>query len=689
MAVYEIKPLLSNGSSSGGDVTPIPSKVEGKIYFVSELPEKGQIANLYKLPDDTIWSWYHNETKIMDPVNLQDSFDLIFRNISKDRLKSFLEGVRQEILNLNSQGIEISEEDFGNYQLFTNNTTGMYNFPIPVSVYIENELFTLKSKFYLKWFVIDGQLAESVDENELYLGGINIKINNSNDSDVLFDFYYNFMNPLSPSYVDLKDQKWLLYYGDIVIVQKEQLDILEFSLYSEWYNHLVETYDYNINYGDLNFLFDAGYHIDIDEGWTQVNYEGLVFDLTTGTLSIVDDKNRVISSVIIPITEVIVSVTYDTQNNLLIIKDIQGNETSIPIVDKYTQGTGIIIENNTISIDDSKVVTTDTDQTIAGDKTFNRIITPIIKNGNGSLGIDTNAGTYQFKQDTLYHNGQTLTQGVENIVGGGITSNVNVTFGSTGNYKSILDLSNLVYGSDYADNGETNTQFKYGSILRINLKAGGHFTLEGYPNYSNYKVTINGTTTESTGIYQSPNCLYDQTVTIEGNDSLNNNYYISMTINDYVNKSLTEAVQDIPEVVANPEGTATDDLETVLIGNKIYNVGGGSSIELYEHNITLYANSTNDHKRLSFTILTNNNTPLTKSTAATLLYSRGFTDSNLNYIPVTGYTYGNNADVKSLVCAIFSDGSSIKIATTSMTSSASGTGSVASETLTDTITKLI
>ncbi len=602
MPVYEIKPLLSEGSESGG-VTPVPSKVEGKIYFVSELPEKGQIADLYKLPNGAIWSWYHNETKIMDPAQLEGSYDLIFKDISKEDLKSFLEGVRQEILSLHTQGIEISFEDFGNYRVFTDNTTGMYNFPIPVSVYIENKLFTLKAICYLQWFVIDGQLAESVDESELYLGGINIKINNSNDSDVLFDFYYNFMNPLSPSYVDLKDQKWLLYDGDIIIVQKEQLDILEFSLYSDWYDNLVETYGYEINYEDLNLLFDAGYHIDIDEGWTQVNYEGLKFDLTTGTLSIVDDKNRVISSVIIPITEAIVSVTYDNQNNLLVITDIQGNETSIPIVDHYSQGTGVVIEDNTISIDETKVVTTDTNQTITGDKTFNKVITPTIENGNGNLGIDTNSGTYQFKQDTLYHNGQTLTQGVENIIGGGITSNVSVTFGSTGNYKTVLDLSNLVYGSDYADNSETNTQFKYGSKLRISIKAGGHFTLEGYPNYSNYKVTINGVTSEHTGIYQSPNCLYDQTVIIEGNSQTNANYYVNMTISNYINKSLTEAVQDIPEVVGNPTGTATEDLTKLKIGNTIFGVtGGGSGQELYEHRITCYYESLSNSKEFCFIV---------------------------------------------------------------------------------------
>lgn len=337
MSIYNIKPRLDESAEGGGSTpSPVFIKVEGKLYLVRELPEIGEVANLYKLLDGTFWSWYHNETKVIDPVELSKGYDLIYSNISKDNLKEFLESVRQEILHLHSEGIPMDAKDFGNYELFTEHQTGTYRFAIPVSVFIEDKLYTLNATCYLRHYVVDGELADCPDETSKNNASINIKIEDFEDADILFDFYYNFMNPLSPEYVDVEDQKWLLVDNDTVIVSEEQLDILEFTLSSEWVNNIKETYNYDVDYPSLNFMLDGGYHIVVDEGYTQLGEDAsagksLDFNSATGKLSLLDEKGNVISEVDLGISTALVSAVYDENANTLTLTDIQGNEIVVPL----------------------------------------------------------------------------------------------------------------------------------------------------------------------------------------------------------------------------------------------------------------------------------------------------------------------------------------------------------------------
>ena len=337
MPIYNIKPLLDSGIGEEGSSPSYQfSKVEGKLYLVKSLPEKGDVANLYKLFDGSVWSWYHKETKIIDPVELNKGYDLIYNNISKDKLKEFLEEIRREVLYLYGMGIQMTPEDFGKYEIFTQGLSGMYKFPIPMSVFIEDKLYTLNATCYLCYNVVDGEITDSESMSVKNNATINIKIEDFEDNDTLFNFYYNFMNPLSPLYIDVEDQRWLLVDNDTVIVSKEQLDVLEFKLLQTWADHLEEAYNYKLDYSTLTFVLDGGSHIDVDEGYTPVG-EGINtgtsidFDSSTGKLSLLNEKEEVISYVNLGISTAIVSAVYDTHNNMLTLTDMQGNKLIIPI----------------------------------------------------------------------------------------------------------------------------------------------------------------------------------------------------------------------------------------------------------------------------------------------------------------------------------------------------------------------
>ena len=172
----------------------------------------------------------------------------------------------------------------------------------------------------------------------------------------------------------------------------------------------------------------------------------------------------------------------------------------------------------------------------------------------------------------------------EDVVGAGLVTTANVTFGSSGNYKDLLDLSNLTYGVDYADNGTSNTQFKYNSQLKIKVKKGGSVSIVGYPSYSNYSVTVNRSTTTHTGTYTSATALYDQTIVITGNASDNVNYYVSLTINNFIEKTLTKAIEDIENDtnIIEVEGTfgtlTAEQLEVITTHKNTVILEGNSQI---------------------------------------------------------------------------------------------------------------
>ena len=70
-----------------------------------------------------------------------------------------------------------------------------------------------------------------------------------------------------------------------------------------------------------------------------------------------------------------------------------------------------------------------------------------------------------------------------------ITENTSITFGSEGNYRDNpkFDMGTCNYG----DNGGNNSQIKEGSFS-IEVKAGATVTVNGYPGYTSYSVSING-----------------------------------------------------------------------------------------------------------------------------------------------------------------------------------------------------
>lgn len=181
------------------------------------------------------------------------------------------------------------------------------------------------------------------------------------------------------------------------------------------------------------------------------------------------------------------------------------------------------------------------------------------------------------------------------IVGDGLYNDLSVTFGTSGNYKDVLDLSNLTEGADYQDNGTTNTQFKQGSKLLVKISEGGKLTIAGYPNYSSYKITINNETFNNlTGSYTTPTALYAQTIIIEALNS--SNYYISLSIQKYISYDLS---------------------------NKVLELDGR---HLYEHNFVLADNSdvNSASEIVMFKVLSTSDTALNGSDdVAQLLYSRG------------------------------------------------------------------
>ena len=172
---------------------------------------------------------------------------------------------------------------------------------------------------------------------------------------------------------------------------------------------------------------------------------------------------------------------------------------------------------------------------------------------------------------------------LNSIVGEGLTEDLSVTFGTSGNYKTVLNLSNLTEGADYQDNGANNTQFKQGSILNIPLEKGGNFTLQGFTGYSSFEVSINGQTyTNLTGTYLSPLAEYGQTATIKALDS--SNYYISLTIAKYIPETLTDAVKELKASMislSGTEGTLTDAEYDAILNNKQIHI-------LYNNNKQIY-----------------------------------------------------------------------------------------------------
>lgn len=233
-------------------------------------------------------------------------------------------------------------------------------------------------------------------------------------------------------------------------------------------------------------------------------------------------------------------------------------------------------------MDPEDFVSIDTDQTITGEKTFD-------SNINIINGHDINASTVTAYFGSIYENGNDISDvyatkddvytkteadstfvnaddvytksevdemnsdmedyiddnidKVNAIIGDGYLSQLAATFGTNGNYKSVLNLSNLTEIADYQDNGTNNTQFKANSSIYISVEKGSIITLVGYPDYSSYQIITDETTYDNLTGTTTITALSTQVVEIKSLSS--SNYYISLNVTNYIKETLTDAIDNI------------------------------------------------------------------------------------------------------------------------------------------------
>ena len=97
---------------------------------------------------------------------------------------------------------------------------------------------------------------------------------------------------------------------------------------------------------------------------------------------------------------------------------------------------------------------------------------------------------------------------------------LNITFGSEGNYKEYLDMS----GASIRDNGGNNTQVSSGSFS-ITVYKGATVSIHGYPGYTSYSINGGDSITDE---YYTYVATEDGTLVIEATNS--NNYFYSIDI---------------------------------------------------------------------------------------------------------------------------------------------------------------
>ena len=155
--------------------------------------------------------------------------------------------------------------------------------------------------------------------------------------------------------------------------------------------------------------------------------------------------------------------------------------------------------------------------------------------------------------DALYENGigafnfDKVFSGDDNII-----SSQTITFGTDGNYKSLLDLSKFVFSPtssgnnyDYNDDGANRTRFSnrtQNNPLRIPVKKGGVLTISsGSSANINATITINNSSTTVTSLpYSTVVANYDQYITILFTSTITANKFTQMTVTNFVNVYITE-----------------------------------------------------------------------------------------------------------------------------------------------------
>ena len=156
---------------------------------------------------------------------------------------------------------------------------------------------------------------------------------------------------------------------------------------------------------------------------------------------------------------------------------------------------------------------------------------------------------------------------------------VNITFGSNGNYKEILDMS----GANIRDNGGNNTQISSGSFS-IEVYQGASVLIHGYPSYTSYSINGGDSITEE---YYTYVATEDGVLVIEATNG--NNYFYSIEI-----KYPVEVVKESYEITFGSAGNyssapATVDLSKIQVAD---NGGNNSQVKNGYLTISVFAGAT-------------------------------------------------------------------------------------------------
>ena len=113
-----------------------------------------------------------------------------------------------------------------------------------------------------------------------------------------------------------------------------------------------------------------------------------------------------------------------------------------------------------------------------------------------------------------------------------------------------------------------------------------------------------------------------------------------LNINEFrriVENHITNLEVDNNDVVANPDGSATAELNTVKIDGVIFGLGGGQQQHLYRHSIRF---NTDNSGQIAFDIINNNGLEMTLNDVISYLATNGYlggdTYNNSKILPATG-----------------------------------------------------
>ena len=209
-----------------------------------------------------------------------------------------------------------------------------------------------------------------------------------------------------------------------------------------------------------------------------------------------------------------------------------------------------------------------------------------------------------------------------------IEENIQVTFGSAGNYKeSCVDFAGITIN----DNGGNNSQIKNGSFILV-LKAGATLTINGYPSYTSYNVIVGGETTAVTDTTYTR--TFEEAVIVTISHTEGNNYFYSFSVNYPMPK------EDIT-VTFGSEGNYKDsgiDFSGIQIGD---NGGNNSQIKNGSFSVLVYAGGTltiNGYPGYTSYTLSDGTTTTEEITAEAYTYTAQ-ADVEVTITPVSGNNY--------------------------------------------------